>query len=413
MTIKSVADRDRTAGRPFIFLAHAVVLTVLVIAMARIAPAQDAPSSTGIASPRLTEITWFDDPTWPGVQAILNPGGLKMFVYVPESVRASPQARPLVVALHGCAMSAEDYFLPTGWAQLAEKWSFALLLPQQQKPTTMFDFLKGRNNVALCFSWWEADRGNAEVRSIMNMIRIMLNEYGAGLDPSRIYVTGVSAGAGMTVDLLALHPACFAAGAPIAGIPFNCSEGSVSQAIADCMKPTAAPGVRPRQSINEGGKGYSAQKWGNWVRRVCRDNGDCPSNERGWPRITIWQGAQDRMVGPGNMRDLRRQWTNVHGIDEAADSQVTKPVPDYVVDKKEYADRSGRVLVETWLIGEQGPATDHGVVIDPEEREFSCGSTRDFIYDGNICSTLEIARFWGLDRPADASRAGGRCAALQ
>lgn len=407
MSVESVADREKTANRLSIILGSVVVLTALAMAIVMPAAAQGTPSPSGTASPTLTEI---DDQTQPRLRTVDNPGDLRMFVYVPESVRLSPQPRPLVVALHGCAMSAEDYFLPTGWARLAEEWSFALLLPQQL----------GKNNTAVCFSWWEADRGNVEVRSIMSMIRILLDQYGSSLDPRRIYVTGVSAGGAMTVDLLALYPDCFAAGAPIAGIPFNCSEGVPNQAVTNCMQPTKTHGPQPRSvdkkhGKGDGGKGYPAEKWGKWVRRAC-DKRDCPSNERGWPRITIWQGAEDRMVAPGNMSDLRRQWTNVHGIDEVADDEDTRTVPPrYVVYHKKYADRSGRVLVETWLVGGEGAATDHGVVIDPEEATFACGRTQDFIYDGNICSTLQIARFWGLDpnRPAEAGRAGGRCAALQ
>jgi hypothetical protein len=57
----------------------------------------------------------------------------------------------------------------------------------------------------------------------------------------------------MTVDLLALRPTCFAGGAPIAGIAFNCSENSINQAINHCMRPTDKLGPRPRQSLNEGG----------------------------------------------------------------------------------------------------------------------------------------------------------------
>jgi poly(hydroxyalkanoate) depolymerase family esterase len=386
-------------------VAGAAVVCALVAATAAAAP--ESPS------PTLTEMARFDDRSDAASHARRNPGLLSMFVYVPESVRTSRAPRPLVVALHGCAMTAEDYFLPTGWAQLAERWGFALLLPQQPRPAGLVDLVKGRNNLARCFQWWDADRGHGEVRSIMSMIRIMLDDHPESLDPARIYVTGVSAGGAMAVNLLALHPACFAGGAPVAGIPFDCAEGSVGRAVLDCMTPTVALGDRPRPSIDDGGRGLDAAAWGDRVRRVCGDAGDCPAADRGWPSLSIWQGAQDRMVGPGNMRDLRRQWTSVHGIDEVADEQATVPAAPYVVDHRQYADPAGRVRVETWLVGEHGPATDHGVVIDPEEPSFPCGRPQDFIHDGNICSTLQIARFWGLDRPADAGRAGGRCAALR
>lgn len=401
MNHASVGNRKAAAKSVSTIVSRLVVLAVLAQAPIQPAAAQDAPSPVGSTSAKMTEIEMLES---------RNPGALKMFVYVPESVRSSTQPRPLVVALHGCAMTAEDYLQGTGWAQLAEKWGFAVLLPQQQKARKLLDIFTGKNNAALCFNWWEADRGNPEIRSIMHMIERMLDDYGSRLDPSRIYATGVSAGGGMTVDLLALHPTCFAGGAPIAGVAFDCSDNSVNQAINTCMAPTAKPGPKPRQSLDEGGKkNYSAQKWGDKVRRICEFRKDCPSSEMGWPPITIWQGEQDRMVGPGNLRDLRRQWTNVHGIDEIADTQAIKPVPPYVVEHAQYADKKGRVLVETRLIGKEGPATDHGVVIDPEEASFACGRTQDFVYDGNICSTLEIARFWGLDSIATTSTASGRC----
>jgi hypothetical protein len=53
------------------------------------------------------------------------------------------------------------------------------------------------------------------------------------------------------------------------------------------------------------------------------------------------------MVGPGNMRDLRRQWTNIHGINEVVDHRDTREVSPYVVHHKKYADKRGRVLAAT------------------------------------------------------------------
>ncbi|MEF8771002.1 MAG: PHB depolymerase family esterase [Candidatus Accumulibacter phosphatis] len=412
MNFASVGNRKETAKRVSTIVGRLVVLAVLAQAPIQAATAQDAPAPLGSTTAKITEIEMLES---------RNPGALKMFVYVPESVRSSAQPRPLVVALHGCAMTAEDYLQGTGWAQLAEKWGFAVLLPQQQKARKLLDFFTGKNNPALCFNWWEADRGNAEVRSIMHMIKRMLDDYGSRLDPSRIYATGVSAGGGMTVDLLALHPTCFAGGAPIAGVAFNCAELLYTQAINSCMQPTDKPGPKPRQSREEGGRvlskdnGANAKKWGYWVRRICEANKDCPSSERGWPPITIWQGEQDRMVGPGNLRDLALQWTNVHGFNKQNPGKrtVTVKVPPYEVEHTQYADKTGRVLVETRLIGKEGPATDHGVVIDPEEASFACGRTQDFVYDGNICSTLEIARFWGLDSTAATSTASDRCSNLK
>src|SRR5215469_17232115 len=68
---------------------------------------------------RLREVTGFG----------ANPGRLRMFVYNPKHLRANA---PLVVALHGCTQTADEYDYGTGWSSLAEKLGFAVLYPQQQ-----------------------------------------------------------------------------------------------------------------------------------------------------------------------------------------------------------------------------------------------------------------------------------------
>ncbi len=55
-----------------------------------------AAEGPGQQTGRLQELTAFG----------ANPGSLRMFVYVPEGL---PRLAPLVVALHGCSQSAEEY----------------------------------------------------------------------------------------------------------------------------------------------------------------------------------------------------------------------------------------------------------------------------------------------------------------
>lgn len=43
-----------------------------------------------------------------------------------------------------------------------------------------------------------------------------------GADPARTFVTGLSAGGAMTSVMLAAYPDVFAAGAVIAGLPYDC-----------------------------------------------------------------------------------------------------------------------------------------------------------------------------------------------
>lgn len=380
-------------------------ITVMLVAGGAIAWA-DAPSL-------IQDETFSED-------RIRNPGGLGMYFYVPESVRIGDQARPLVVLLHGCGQNAEFFFSSSGWQQLADREGFVILAPQQQKgpgsyPGSLFELAKqmmgltpGTGNPFFCFSWFDNAQARLIAESVINMIVRVSNEY--RIDPQRIYITGLSGGGAMTAAMLALYPQWFEAGATVAGVPFHCAEHSGRQAIADCMQPSTRDPART--STEEGGKGYAPEKWGRWVR-----NESCPVGRRDsheecpgpWPRTSIWQAGEDRLVAPGNQRDLMRQWTDVHGIDQVADAHETCDGAPYTITHDSYKDASGRVLVETWLIEGEGVGNGHGAPINPDDPVSACGIAEPFMNDANICSTRLIAEFFGLVPPGLDHRA---CRAL-
>src|SRR5260370_31492188 len=73
-----------------------------------------------------------------------NPGGLRMFSFVPGKLQKAPG---LVVVLHACGQTAAGYHLGAGWSTLAQRYGFALLTPQQQS----------RNNFNRCFNWFNPE----------------------------------------------------------------------------------------------------------------------------------------------------------------------------------------------------------------------------------------------------------------
>ncbi|MEK0099706.1 PHB depolymerase family esterase, partial [Streptomyces sp. A475] len=120
-----------------------------------------------------------------------NPGSLQMFRYVPDGL---PSGRPLVVAMHGCTQSASAFDDETGWTKWADAWGFARVLPQQ----------KSANNANSCFNWFQSSdfsRGQGEALSIKQMVDKTAADYAT--DPSRVYVTGLSAGGAMTAVMAA------------------------------------------------------------------------------------------------------------------------------------------------------------------------------------------------------------------
>jgi poly(hydroxyalkanoate) depolymerase family esterase len=207
-----------------------------------------------------------------------NPGNLRMFEFRPQSCGEQP---PMVVVLHGCTQTAANYDLGAGWSTLAERYGFALLVPEQQRV----------NNPNGCFNWFLPDdsrRDQGEAFSIRQMIEKSVVAH--GIDRRRIFVTGLSAGGAMTSVMLACYPDVFAGGAIIAGLPYG-SATNVQQAFQSMYQSPSR----------------SAIEWGDLVRRA--------SSYRGpWPRISVWHGNADETVIPSNAREILKQWTDVHGL---------------------------------------------------------------------------------------------------
>lgn len=280
-----------------------------------------------------------------------NPGALSGHEFVP------PGARALVVALHGCRQDARGYDRGTGWTALAAREGFAVLAPDQNAP----------NNAWRCFNWFDDTQGQAEAASIVALVDGMVARH--GLDPRRVFVTGLSAGGAMAARLLATHPARFAGGAVLAGLPFGAAHDA-NQALTLMRDGADAP---------RGG-------WAAPVRAATPHRGP-------WPRLAVWHGAMDRTVNPRNGAALVEQWLALHGITGAPHG--ADAVDGARVLRWHGAD--GRPAVESWTIA----ALDHAAPIGPAvtESRRRGGVPGPFIVDAGIHSTWHIAAGWGLADP--------------
>ena len=237
-----------------------------------------------------------------------NPGRLGMFAYVPDGLA---RGAPLVVALHGCTQGARDFDDESGWTELAGRFGFAVLLPEQSPA----------NNSERCFSFFSAEhnrRGAGEAASIAAMVERMRAEHGS--DPRRTFVTGLSAGGAMSAVMLAAYPDLFAAGAIIAGVPYGCASTGgrwhlAWQRLWWLMSYGEGAWAASRCGIDR--TGYFRQRPVDldppaWGSRLGEAGAPAPA---AWPRVSLWQGSADRIVHPANLDELVEQWTSAHGID--------------------------------------------------------------------------------------------------
>ena len=138
------------------------------------------------------------------------------WLYLPAGVPDAP--RPLIVMLHGCKQTATDFAASTRMNQLAERKGFAVLYPQQSAAA----------DANRCWPWYRraTQHGHGDVALIASMIERVRVQH--RLDPSRTYVTGLSAGAALAAILALRHPYLFA-GAGLHSAPvYGTSDSPIS-----------------------------------------------------------------------------------------------------------------------------------------------------------------------------------------
>src|SRR5438445_5793938 len=185
-----------------------------------------------------------------------------------------------------------------------------------------------------------------------------------GIDPHRIFVTGLSAGGAMTSVMLATYPEVFAGGAVIAGLPFGVAT-NVREALNGMFQSPSRP----------------AGELGDLVRNA--------SNHRGpWPKISVWHGSADRTVNPANANEIVKQWLDVHGLPPASMSEAT--VDGYP--RQVWWNADGETIVESYTITDMA----HGTPLGDSGHDERFGEEGAFLIEAGISSSYHIANFFGL-----------------
>lgn len=152
------------------------------------------------------------DPQAPGTfQAhfFRNAAGSRAYkLYVPDHLVEQP---PLVVMLHGCTQSADDFAAGTRMNRLADEHGFLVVYPEQP----------ANANMSKCWNWFQPQdqvRDGEEPALIAGIVREVAARH--GVDARRIFVAGLSAGAAMAVVMGQVYPELFAGVGAHSGLPY-------------------------------------------------------------------------------------------------------------------------------------------------------------------------------------------------
>lgn len=132
---------------------------------------------------------------------VTGPAGMRRYRLFKPTGLPKAHVYPLIIMLHGCGQSATNFAASTRMNHLATLYGFMVLYPEQDRLA----------NAQACWNWFDARNGRAtlEAASIVAALDHVCGSH--AIDPSRIAIAGLSAGASMAA-LVALHfPQRFAA----------------------------------------------------------------------------------------------------------------------------------------------------------------------------------------------------------
>jgi len=265
-------------------------------------------------------------------------GSMAYRLYRPANAAAD---MPLVVMLHGCTQSPEDFARGTGMNRLADEFGFLVAYPRQTTSA----------NAQKCWNWFRPrdqrrDQGEpallaAIVRDVMAQDRI---------DANRVYVAGLSAGGAAAAIMASEYPDIFAAVGVHSGLACGAARDMPSALAA--MK-RGAGGGRPLRAAQH------------------------------FVPVITFHGDRDATVHEVNSREIIAAASAAAGTPLKVDVTRGRSASGRTFTKSVSVDPEGRALIEQWTVQGSGHAWSGGdrggTYTDPAGPEASREMVRFFL----------------------------------
>lgn len=255
-------------------------------------------------------------------------GGLTYTKFVPDSV-GDTESVPLMVMLHGCTQTADDFKNGTQMNEVAAEHEFIVIYPEQSTS----------RNYNRCWQWFnDANtlRGQGEVAIIAGMVDAVKSAH--TIDESQIFVAGLSAGGAMAPNLAVEYGDVFSGVGIHSGLEYDVVENSTDGTIAM----TQCNGKDPQQAGTE-----------------AYEHLEGIGSTEPLPTI-VFHGTDDTTVYPCNgeqaveqaiqTNDLLDNGSNDGSVDTTPENESTDCSNPHCADILSYGDGDGTTMVEHWIV---------------------------------------------------------------
>jgi poly(hydroxyalkanoate) depolymerase family esterase len=230
-------------------------------------------------------------------------------LYIPTGYHGQPV--PLIVMLHGCTQSPDDFAAGTRMNLAGEAHTCLVAYPAQT----------GSANAQKCWNWFNASdqqRDNGEPSLIAGITRTVMHDY--AVDPARVYVAGLSAGGAVAAIMGNAYPELYAAIGVHSGLA--CGAARDMQSAFNVMQ--------------HGGDGH--------VR---------PAGQRVVPAI-VFHGQRDTTVNTRNGDAVATQ--ALQGVSFVSRTETGRVPGGHAYRRTLHISDSGKTLVEHWVVQGAGHA---------------------------------------------------------
>jgi len=231
-------------------------------------------------------------------------------LYVPSGYRPG-WSIPLVVMLHGCTQSPDDFAIGTGMNGAAEERTCLVAYPGQISSA----------NLQKCWNWFSEEdqrRDGGEPSLISGITREVMRGY--AVDPRRVYVAGLSAGGAAAAVMGDAYPDLYAAIGVHSGLPCGAARDMPSA--------------------------FAAMRQGGGAHRAA----DVPrsgARRRVIPTI-VFHGDRDTTVHPRNGDAVVAQSASASAL--RAHVEEGRVPGGHAYSRTLHLDANGKAVIEQWVV---------------------------------------------------------------